>query len=85
MLIHDPEKASNLIVSGIYAPTQPRDKDKFWEHLLQLNLIFDMRWCLLGYFNKLARPNEKKGVSHSLIANFKDSIHFCSRLMQKPS
>jgi len=61
MLIHDPRRGQNSIISGIYAPAQAKEKDLFWEHLIQLNLVFDVPWCLMGDFNELASPNEKKG------------------------
>ena len=66
MLVHDPKKGQNSTVSGIYAPTQLKEKDKFREHLLQLNIVFDVPRCLMGDFNKLASPNEKKRDKHSL-------------------
>jgi len=47
MLIHDSKKTHNSILSGIYAPAQ-------------LNLVIDVLWCLMGNFNGLASPNEKK-------------------------
>ena len=56
MLIHDPEKAQN----SVNAPAQAREKDRFWEHLLQFNHVIDVPWCLMGDFNKLASPNEKR-------------------------
>ena len=33
ILIHDPDKVQNSVISGIYAPVQPRDKNDFWNHL----------------------------------------------------
>ena len=61
MLVHDPAKGQNSIVSGIYAPAQPREKTQFWEQLTHLNEVFDVPWCLLGDFNELGSPEEKKG------------------------
>jgi len=61
MLVHDPEKGQNIIVSGIYSLAQIRDKDQFWEHLTDLNTVFDIPWCLMGDLNELGSPEEKKG------------------------
>ena len=61
MLIHDPDKVQNSIISGIYAPVQPRDKVDFWNHLVELNNIIDLPWCLIGDFNEILCPNEKLG------------------------
>ena len=61
MLVHDPKKGQNIIVSGIYAPAQIGDKDQFWEHLTHLNIVFDIPWCLMGDLNELDSVEEKKG------------------------
>jgi len=61
MLIHDPSINQNLIISGIYAPAQQRDKEIFWNHLYHLNEVIDLRWCIIGDFNELANPSEKHG------------------------
>ena len=60
MLVYDPAKGHNSIVSGIYAPAQSREKAQFWEHLIHLNAVFDVPWCLMGDFNELSCPAEKK-------------------------
>jgi len=49
------------IISGVYASAQPRDKDAFWTHLRNLNCIIDKPWCLIGDFNELECPADKKG------------------------
>ena len=76
MLIHDPQKGQNSVVSRIYVPVQTKEKDQFWEHLVQLNRIFDVPWCLMGDFNELASPNEKGGDKLLPTANFKDLTIF---------
>ena len=55
------------IILGIYASAQLKDKSSFWEHLLQLNNVIDVPWFLIGDFNELSNPNEKKGgqILHS--------------------
>jgi len=58
MLIHDPDKVQNSIISGIYAPVQPRDKVDFWNHLVELNNVIHLPWCPIGDFNELLCPNE---------------------------
>ena len=61
MLIHDVQKAQNCILSGIYAPAQEKEKNEFWNYLLELNTVFDLPWCLIGDFNELASSKEKIG------------------------
>lgn len=41
MLVHDPDKVQNSVISEIYAPAQPRDKRDFWNHLVGLNNVID--------------------------------------------
>ena len=61
MLIHDTGQACISIISGVYAPAQQRDKESFWSHLLQLNNVIDLPWCLIRDFNEVANPIEKRG------------------------
>ena len=61
MLIHDTAINQNSICSGIDATAQRRDKEPFWNHLLQLNTVIDIPWCIIGDFNELASPYEKLG------------------------
>jgi len=49
------------MVSGVYAPVQQREKESFWNHLLQLSHVVELPWCLIGDFNELANPSEKNG------------------------
>jgi len=48
-------------ISGIYPPIQQRENEAFWNHLRDLNKIFDLPWCIIGDFNELANPSEKRG------------------------
>ena len=59
MLVHDVSTNQEVIISGIYAPAQQRDKDVFWTQLYHLNEVLNLPWCLIGDFNELAAPNEK--------------------------
>ena len=61
MLVYDTVRKSNSIISGVYAPAQYQDKDRFWDHLAQLHQVFDLPWCIIGDMNELANPMEKKG------------------------
>jgi len=61
MLVHDTENSKNSIISGVYAPTQTKDKNAFWERLTRMNTIIDVPWCLMGDFNELASANDKLG------------------------
>jgi len=42
MLVHDTGNAKNIIVSGVYEPTQARDKDAFWSLLVRMNSVIDL-------------------------------------------
>jgi len=61
MLVHNPNKVQNSVISGIYALAQPRDKRDFWNHLVELNKVTDLPWYLMGDFNEILCPNEKLG------------------------
>ena len=61
MLVHDLNSNQASVLSSIYAPAQPRDKDIFWQTLLGLNTAMHLPWCLIGDFNELADPTEKRG------------------------
>ena len=61
MLVHDLSTNQEVIISGIYAPAQQRDKDVFWNQLYRLNEVMNLPWYLIGDFNELAAPTEKRG------------------------
>ena len=65
LLVHGTSTMLSSIISGIYAPTQQKKKDSFWNLLLELNEIFDLPWCIIEDFNELANPSEKReGINH---------------------
>jgi len=74
ILVLDVKKAQNCVVLGICAPAQDREKNSFWEHLIEINAIIDLPTFLIGDFNELAAPNEKVGVNPYLIINMTDLI-----------
>jgi len=74
MLVHDSTKGSNSIISGIYASAQQRDKEPFWNHLLQLNTVINLPCCIIGDFNALTSPFEKRGADNILVHDLCDSI-----------
>ncbi|KAK8481484.1 hypothetical protein V6N11_007578 [Hibiscus sabdariffa] len=45
----------------IYAPLYTDDKQKFWETLAPLRNDVNAKWCALGDFNVVARPEDKYG------------------------
>jgi len=61
MLVFEYLTQSFSILSGIYAPAQANKKEGFWTHLRHLNEVIDMPWCIIGDFNELESPNDKKG------------------------
>jgi len=42
MLVYDTVKKCSSILSGVYAPAQPQDKDSCWNQLLQMNQLIDL-------------------------------------------
>ena len=61
MLVFEYSTQKFSIISGIYAPAQHSEKDPFWAHLRNLNDVIDLPWCLIGDFNELECPSDKKG------------------------
>ena len=80
MLVHDPKKGQNIIVSGIYAPAQIGDKDQFCEHLTHLNIVFEIPWCLIGDLNELGSPEEKKWGQLLDRSKFQRLNHFLTEI-----
>ena len=84
MLVYDSSKQCSSIVSGIYAPAQLQDKDSFWTHLVQMNNVIDLPWCIIGDCNELANPSEKRGgqrlplLKFRRLNNFLDTINAIS-------
>jgi len=68
MLVFDILLQKFSIISGIYAPAQPRHKDAFWNHLTNVNNVFDNPWCLIGDFNELECPADKIGGSPATLS-----------------
>jgi len=52
MLVHDPIKAKNILISEVYAPARVHRKDHFWDHLISMNNVLDLPWMLVGDFNE---------------------------------
>ena len=63
MLVFDVHLQKFSIISGVYAPAQSKQKDAFWNHLSNVNSLFDNPWCLIGDFNELECPADKTGGS----------------------
>jgi len=76
MLVHDTQK----LISGVYAPAQLTDKDEFWSTLMQMNNVVDLPWCIIGDFNELANPSEKKGGKRHSQAKYVRLNHFLDRI-----
>ena len=61
MLVFDTISQKFSIISCIYAPAQPCQKDAFWSHLRNLYSVIVKPWCLIGDFNELECPSDKQG------------------------
>ena len=61
MLVFENLTQNFSIISNIYAPTQPHEKDTFCAHLSNLNSVTNKPWCLIGDFNELECLFDKKG------------------------
>jgi len=80
MLVYDTIKKCNSIISGVYAPTQSYDKDRFWDQLMQLHHVIDLPWCILGDLNELANPSEKKGGKTYPLSKFARLNNFMTKI-----
>ena len=81
MLVFDVSSQQFSIVSGVYVPAQPNQKDAFWSHLKSLNSVIDIPWCLIGDFNELERHTDKTGgppVQQSRITRLPSFLQFCN-------
>ena len=78
VLLHDTSNNQNVMVNGLYAPAQSRDKDSFWNHLFQFNSVVDLPWCLIGDFNELASPGEKRGGLQYPLSKYERLKNFTS-------
>jgi len=47
MLVYDTFKKCSSIISGVYAPAQTQNKDRFWDQLTQLHNVIDLPWCII--------------------------------------
>jgi len=72
ILVHDTGNNQNVIVSGVYAPAQVRDKDSFWNQLPQFNSVFDLPWCLIGDFNEMLVHEKRREAFVTLSRNLRD-------------
>ena len=71
MLVMDLAIQKLCIISGIYAPAQLRQKDPFWQHLVDLNAVIDSPWCLIGDFNESEDFSEKRGGASLLTSHYR--------------
>ena len=76
MLVHDTTNSLQSIISGIYAPTQQKEKDSFGTLLNETHKLFDLPWCIIGDFNELATPMKREVGFAIRILNIIDSITF---------
>jgi len=80
MLVLDVSSQQFSIISGVYAPAQPNQKDAFWAHLKNLNSVIDKPWCLIGDFNELECPTDKTGglpVQQARVTRLPCFLQFC--------
>ena len=80
MLVFDTSSQKFSIISGVYAPAQPRHKDVFWSHLRNLHNVIDKPWCIIGDFNELECPSDKQGgppAASSRFSRLPAFLNFC--------
>ena len=51
-------------MSYIYRPAQEIDKDVIWNHLIGVNTILDLPWCIIGDLNEMECLPDKIGGTH---------------------
>lgn len=54
---------AQVIMVNVYAPCDLRGKRQMWDEILnQMEVIGGNRWCIMGDFNSIKSPGERKGV-----------------------
>ncbi|XP_026433507.1 uncharacterized protein LOC113330930 [Papaver somniferum] len=51
------------ILTNVYGPNKPRERDSFWEELDNVYSFWDLPWCIGGDFNTVLSCDEKKNSS----------------------
>ena len=59
MLMYNAKNLQNSIISKVFALAQSRHKDCFWSHLLEVNRVIDLEWCIIGDLKEIVKLNEK--------------------------
>lgn len=54
--------------AGVYGPNVDRERRFLWEELAGLFYLWDLPWCLCGYFNIVQFPSERVGASTLSVA-----------------
>lgn len=75
--------AGEWFFTGLYASCEDSTRARQWSYLQNLQSHLGDRWIILGDFNAILHPHEKRGGNHRegwLLLNLKDFFHKC-RLM----
>jgi len=80
MLVHDPGNSKNILLSGVYGPTQALEKYYFWDQPVRMNSIVDLPWILVGDFNELELISDKQGGTPSSLQKTKRVSSFLSTM-----
>lgn len=71
------------LLSTVYESPMATYRQHLWEYLLQLGNLVDIPWLMLGDFNQILHPSEKKGgslVSSSRMAAFMEVVTQCAMI-----
>jgi len=60
-VVYEKSTAKQVLLSAVYAPANPQDKDAFWAYLKKVSDTIDLPWCLIGDFNEMLLSSEKIG------------------------
>lgn len=82
ILVYQRDKV-NWLLSAIYASPNPVFRHDLWDYLRCLGPISELTWLLIGDYNQVLSPNEKRGglpVSTAQVRSFLEVIRTCELL-----
>jgi len=70
-MVYEKCTSKQCVLSAVYAPAQPQEKNEFWDYLKRLHDVIDLPWCLTGDFNEMLLSSEKIGGAPLMVSKTK--------------
>lgn len=71
------EEGAPCTITNVYAPCDLGEKIRLWEDLVQCRIRSNCQnWCLLGEFNAVCGPEERRGAVAAYTQNRRESENF---------